>query len=135
MNYKNAVQELSNKPNQKKVKKSNYEILMELPKGWILLKKDGSIYDNRTQEEIDYDESYYTWYKLYSLCERFHNRFINNIILDKLREGYNEEEIEAYIDHILNDDDDYEEEEEEEIYSDNDYYSNNEYDSSDDNYN
>ena len=103
MNYKNAVQELFNKKKQKKGKKTNYEKLLELPKGWILLKKDGNIYENRTQQEIDYDESILEWYRRYDLFITFQKRFIDNTTLELQKQNYSEEEIEIYIENLLYD--------------------------------
>lgn len=99
MNYSFAVKELFNKPKNIKNKKTVYD----LPKGWIHLKKDGSIEDNRTQEEIQEFEDKLKNDKIYYGMQKICNRFIKNKKFELERDGYNEEEIDCIIYNMLND--------------------------------
>ena len=119
LNYKNAVQELFVKKKNKENKLSVYN----MPKGWIHLKKDGTILDNRTKEEIEEFEKKQRDKILYYGLERLSNRFLNYKRIDLLREGYTEEEIEDIIYNILDDDEVYDYNDNNEDYSSDEYYS------------
>ena len=114
MNYQHAVQRLF-KTRSFKTPKTNIQRLKTMPKGWMLLKKNGMMIDNRTNEEIEEDHCYYEYIRTQPLIEQMITRFIDNIVLDMKKENCNDEEISAYIEDIFyqeEDDDEYEHDEE-----------------------
>lgn len=111
MNYKSAVSQLFEKKTRKYKKKVN---VFDFPKGWVHLRKDGIIHDNRSSEEIihyetmNFNKNIYDGFK--EISERFLNYKKNELALD----GYTEDEIEYYIYNISNmfNNDDYESDDE-----------------------
>ena len=120
MEYSNAVKRMFTTRREKKTK-NNVQRLMQMPKGWVLLQKDGTILHNRTEEEIADDEKYIEYWRLYDLYKKTNERIISQLTLDLQRQDYNEEEIAAYIEELYKEE---EEEEEEEV--DEEYYDSNE---------
>ena len=120
MEYSNAVKRIFTTRREKKTK-NNVQRLMQMPKGWVLLQKDGTILDNRTDEEIADDEQYIESWRLYDLYQKTNERIISQLTLDLQRQDYNDEEITAYIEELYKEE---EEEEEEEV--DEEYYDSNE---------
>ena len=121
MEYSNAVKRIFTTRREKKTK-NNVQRLMQMPKGWVLLQKDGTILDNRTDEEIADDEQYIESWRLYDLYQKTNERIISQLTLDLQRQDYNDEEITAYIEELYKEEE--EEEEEEEV--DEEYYDSNE---------
>ena len=80
--YANALKNIFRSP--KKVPKTNKQLLHTMPKGWILLDKQGNIHENRTQEEIDDDEYYIYTQKQHHYMNIYTNRFIDNTIYDMI---------------------------------------------------
>ena len=101
--YANALKNIFRSP--KKVPKTNKQLLHTMPKGWILLDKQGNIHENRTQEEIDDDEYYLYTQKQHLYMNIYTNRFIDNTIFDMTKNGYTYEEIDAYLEELFNDED------------------------------
>ena len=101
--YANALKNIFRSP--KKVPKTNKQLLHTMPKGWILLDKQGNIHENRTQEEIDDDEYYLYSQKQHHYMNIYTNRFIDNTIFDMTKNGYTYEEIDAYLEELFNDED------------------------------
>ena len=121
MNYNYAVRNLFQKKPEKKLK-SNIRHLYQLPKGWILIKKNGNIISNKTKEEIEEDEKYYLHDKLRQMYIKNFDRLIKQLYIDMYRDGYNDEEIEKYIEeNYYNDEEDNEDSDFEEEYSDDEY--------------
>ena len=120
MEYSNAGKRIFTTRREKKTK-NNVQRLMQMPKGWVLLQKDGTILDNRTDEEIADDEQYIESWRLYDLYQKTNERIISQLTLDLQRQDYNDEEITAYIEELYKEE---EEEEEEEV--DEEYYDSNE---------
>lgn len=98
-NYANALKNIFRR--RKNIPKTNKQRLDTMPKGWILLDKHGNVYDNRTQEEIEEDESYFHTQKQDHYINIYRNRFIDNTIFDMSKDGYNYEEIHAYLEHLF----------------------------------
>mgnify|MGYP006238743185 CR=1 FL=1 len=101
--YANALKNIFSSP--KKVPKTNKQLLYTMPKGWILLDKQGNIHENRTQEEIDDDEYDLYTQKQHHYMNVYTNRFIDNTIFDMTKNGYTYEEIDAYLEELFNDED------------------------------
>ena len=122
MEYSSAVKRMFTTRREKKAK-NNVQRLMQMPKGWILLKKDGTIIQNRTEEEIADDERYIEYWRLYDLYKKSNERVLSQLRLDLLCKNYSEEEIECYIEELYKEE---EEEEEEEEENEEEYYDSNE---------
>ena len=69
MEYSNAVKRMFTTRREKKTK-NNVQRLMQMPKGWVVLQKDGTILHNRTEEEIADDEKYIEYWRLYDLYKK-----------------------------------------------------------------
>tara|TARA_A100001015_G_scaffold185437_1_gene206293 strand:- start:8467 stop:8847 length:381 start_codon:yes stop_codon:yes gene_type:complete len=121
MEYSSAVKRMFTTRREKKAK-NNVQRLMQMPKGWILLKKDGTIIQNRTEEEIADDERYIEYWRLYDLYKKSNERILSQLRLDLLCKNYSEEEIDYYIEELYKE----EEEEEEEENEEEEYYDSNE---------
>ena len=123
MEYSSAVKRMFTTRREKKAK-NNVQRLMQKPKGWALLQKDGTILDNRSDEEIAYDKWYIESWRLYDLYCKTNERIISQLTLELQRKDYSEEEINYYIEELYKEEEEEEEEENEEE----------EYDSNDDEY-
>ena len=126
MEYSNAVKRMFTTRREKKAK-NNVQRLMQMPKGWVLLQKDGTILHNRTEEEIADDEKYIEYWRLYDLYKKSNERIISQLTLDLQRQDYTDEEIVAYIEELYKE----EEEEEDEEELEEEYYDSNEEEFSD----
>lgn len=97
MNYNLAVRNLMKKRQQRQKEKSNIRRLYQMPKGWILIQKNGNIISNKTKEELEDDEKYYLHEKLRLRYIENFDRLIKQLYIDMSRDGYSEVEIEEYI--------------------------------------
>ena len=92
--------------------------LRNYPKGWIYIKnnKKGGIkiYDNRTSHEIEYDENKEINDSLWLTFVEHMDRRVNHKRVELLRDNYSEEEVEYYIEKLINEVVEDEEDEEDE---------------------
>ena len=121
MNYNDAVLNLFKKHSKSKPM-TNKQILKTMPKGWMLLCKDGNMYDNRTDEELAEDEWNNDVYRKYELYKTHVQHFLTNITIDMLKENCNVDEINGYIETLFYNDDEEDEEHDEESYDEMDDY-------------
>ena len=121
MSYSHAVQNLFKKRGKKKAK-TNVQLLKSMPKGWMLLRKNGEKYDNRNEEEIEQDEWVNDMYRKYKLYKTHTERFLMNITIDMLKENCSVEEINGYIETLFYEEEYEENSDYEESGDDSDYY-------------
>lgn len=123
MDYKNAtIQHMFR--NVRKYRNSLEQTLSQIPKGWIYITKNGT-YDTMTPEErVEFVENI-RQQKIQRIMSDYVSKFVNRKREELERDGYDEEEIEAYIDELF-----YDDEETYETYEYNDvqYYSSDSYD-------
>ena len=117
MDYKNAVKNMLE--NRRKRKANNpFHKLRNYSKGWIYIKnnKKGGIkiYDNRTIQEIEYDEEKEINDSLWLTFVEHMDRRVKHKRLELLRDNYSEEEVEYCIENLINEVFDDEENEEDE---------------------
>jgi hypothetical protein len=126
MDYKNAVKNML-ATRRKRNAKNPFRKLQNLPKGWIYIKnnKKGEIkfYDNRTIQEIEYDEEKEINDSLWLTFVEHMDRRVKHKTLELLRDNYSEEEVEYCIENLINEV--FEDEEAEEEDNDTDYDSEN----------
>ena len=109
-NYSHAVQNLFRKK-QKKKAYTPMDTLKQLPSGWIYIPKHGKqYYENQSTEEKEAFEYYLEALRMNELVCDYMNRFVATTWLEKLQNGYNNEEIQQYIQSVF-DDAEYEENE------------------------
>ena len=117
MDYKNAVKNML--ANRRKRNANNpFHKLRNYSKGWIYIKnnKKGGIkiYDNRTIQEIEYDEEKEINDSLWLTFVEHMDRRVKHKRLELLRDNYSEEEVEYCIENLINEVFEDEEDEEDE---------------------
>ncbi len=123
MDYKNAtIQHMFR--NARKYRNPLEQKLSQIPKGWIYITKNGT-YDTMTPEERDEFSENIRQQKIQRIMSDYVSKFVNRKREELERDGYNEEEIEAYIAELFYDD---EETYETDEYDDDQYYSSDSYD-------
>jgi len=75
--------------------------LSKMPKGWIYIRKDGTYHDTMTDIQRQKHLDYLRDKEFQMHANTFVNRFLQNTRLELEKEGYNEEEIEAYIEELF----------------------------------
>jgi ribosomal protein L24E len=127
MNYKSATISKTFKYSSQAKNDLAYK-LSTVPKGWIYIQKNGKIYHTLSKKEQEMFDNYLMQKKLLHTNEKFFNRYVQRKVFQMERDGYNEEEINNYIEtaYSIEDDDDYEETDDIMEY---DYYSDESYDS------
>lgn len=88
--------------------KGSNNILSQVPKGWIYIKRDGTYYDTMSDSERQQHRSYLFDMEFRHQASIFTNRFLQNTMDELERDGYSPEEIQQYIENLF-----YEEEEQE----------------------
>lgn len=127
MNYKTATISKTFKYSSQAKNNLAYK-LSTVPKGWIYIQKNGTIHHTLSKNEQEMFDNYLMQKKLLHTNEKFFNRYVQRKAFQMERDGYNEEEINNYIEsaYSIEDDDDYEEVDNISEY---DYYSDDSYDS------
>jgi hypothetical protein len=124
MNYKNAL----NKLNSCNIRKqSNRLNIKNLPKGWVILRNNGTIEDTLTQEERETFDNNLENIKRKNILNNLTNNFIKYKKEEFYKEGYTFEQIDILIEEMLETTDDEEDEnsrnEDSDSNGENDYYS------------
>jgi hypothetical protein len=124
MNYKNAL----NKLNSCNIRKqSNRLNIKNLPKGWVILRNNGTIEDTLTQEERETFDNNLENIKRKNILNNLTNNFIKYKKEEFYKEGYTFEQIDILIEEMFETTDDEEDEnsrnEDSDSNGENDYYS------------
>ena len=80
-----------------------------LPKGWIILRKNGMIEDTLTLEQREAEDKMHEEQRVSEIMNNIRKRHEQYKRDDMEKEGYTPEEIEYAIEHMYDDQDDYEE--------------------------
>lgn len=105
MDYKQAIYNTMIKKNNNNDKCNRIDV-KDLPKGWVVLRKDGSIEDTLTIEERERYEEKYECERKQKILDTLINNMIKHKIDELEEEGYSEEEIEIFIQKMLEEQDD-----------------------------
>jgi hypothetical protein len=103
MDFEKAIKTTQDEP---KVREPNSINIKDLPKGWVVLHKDGSVEDTMTPEEREQYERHYENHRKKMVLDNLKKNMIRYKREDMEKEGYQPEEVDVIIERMLEEQED-----------------------------